>query len=108
MLAYRLLLHLYPSSFRAEYGDEMRAIFARRWQETPGALPRLALLAGGTGRGSYGAEADVSPATASADFRRLLDAGLVVQQGSGRNVEYVAAEELRDDVAAKTDAGQAP
>jgi hypothetical protein len=25
---YRLLLHLYPSSFRAEYGDEMSAIFA--------------------------------------------------------------------------------
>jgi hypothetical protein len=33
MLAYRLLLHLYPSSFRAEYGDDMRAIFATRWQE---------------------------------------------------------------------------
>lgn len=25
---YRLLLHLYPSSFRAEYGNEMRTIFA--------------------------------------------------------------------------------
>jgi predicted permease len=25
---YRLLLHLYPSSFRAEYGDEMSSIFA--------------------------------------------------------------------------------
>jgi predicted permease len=25
---YRVLLHLYPSSFRAEYGDEMSAIFA--------------------------------------------------------------------------------
>jgi hypothetical protein len=25
---YRLLLHLYPSSFRAEYGNEMSAIFA--------------------------------------------------------------------------------
>ena len=28
MNLYRLLLHLYPSSFRAEYGGEMRAIFA--------------------------------------------------------------------------------
>jgi hypothetical protein len=28
MNMYRLLLHLYPSSFRAEYGNEMSAIFA--------------------------------------------------------------------------------
>jgi Fic family protein len=52
-------------------------------------------LAGGTGRAAYGSEAEVSPATASADFRRLLDAGLVIQRGRGRNVSYVAAEELR-------------
>jgi Fic family protein len=56
-------------------------------------------LAGGTNRGAYGAEADVSPATASADFRRLADAGLVVQRGRGRNVTYVAAETLRSSVA---------
>jgi predicted permease len=30
MLAYRLLLWLYPASFRAEYGEEMCAVFARR------------------------------------------------------------------------------
>jgi predicted permease len=30
MWFYRALLHLYPSSFRAEYGDEMCAIFERR------------------------------------------------------------------------------
>jgi Fic family protein len=52
-------------------------------------------LAGRTDRSTYGAEADVSPATASADFRRLVDAGLVVQHGRGRNVGYVAAEDLR-------------
>jgi Fic family protein len=46
-------------------------------------------------RGSYGEEAEVSPATASADFRRLLDAGLVVQRGRGRNISYVASESLR-------------
>lgn len=46
MLPYRLLLHLYPSSFRAEYGDDMRAIFAKRWRAASGALPRLALLTG--------------------------------------------------------------
>jgi putative ABC transport system permease protein len=46
MLPYRLLLHLYPSSFRAEYGEEMLAIFAGRWRAASGALARLALLAG--------------------------------------------------------------
>jgi Fic family protein len=52
-------------------------------------------LAGRTDRSTYGAEADVSPATASADFRRLVDADLVVQHGRGRNVGYTAAEDLR-------------
>jgi Fic family protein len=56
-------------------------------------------LAGGTNRSAYGEEADVSPATASADFRRLTDAGLLVQQGRGRNVTYVAADSLRAAVA---------
>jgi Fic family protein len=56
-------------------------------------------LAGGANRATYGEEADVSPATASADFRRLTDAGLVVQNGRGRNVTYVAADGLRAAVA---------
>src|SRR5262245_61103595 len=30
MRAYRLLLRLYPASFRAEYGEEMCAVFAKR------------------------------------------------------------------------------
>jgi Fic family protein len=58
-------------------------------------------LLGGTDRGAYGEEADVSPATASADFRRLLDAGLVVQRGRGRNTRYVATEELREGTPAR-------
>jgi Fic family protein len=58
-------------------------------------------LAGGSERSAYAEEADVSPATASADFRRLVDAGLVVQRGRGRSVDHVAAAELRADVAAK-------
>jgi Fic family protein len=53
-------------------------------------------LRGGTDRGKYGNEADVSPATASADFRRLLDAGLVLQRGRGRNIGYVASDSLRE------------
>src|SRR6266550_9034275 len=33
MTIYRALLHLYPASFRNEYGGEMRAVFARRRRE---------------------------------------------------------------------------
>lgn len=53
-------------------------------------------LLGGTDRGKYAEEADVSPATASADLRRLLDAGLVEQRGRGRSSGYVASPALRD------------
>ena len=50
-------------------------------------------------RSSYVDEADVSPATASADLRRLLDAGLLAQEGRGRNVRYTASEDLRRMIA---------
>lgn len=53
-------------------------------------------LAGGTDRGRYGEEADVSPATASADLRRLVDAGLLDQRGRTRNLIYEASASLRD------------
>lgn len=52
-------------------------------------------LVGGADRASYAAETEVSPATASADFRRLLDAGLVEQRGRARSVRYRASERLR-------------
>lgn len=70
---------------------------ARGWPD------RLAIaleqsLVGGTDRGKYGAEADVSPATASADFRRLLDAGLVEQHGRGRSIGYLAGKRLREAI----------
>ncbi|HEX3608605.1 MAG TPA: Fic family protein [Solirubrobacterales bacterium] len=52
-------------------------------------------LMGGSDRTSYAAVAGVSPATASADFRRLLDTGLVEQERVGRNVRYRANEYLR-------------
>ena len=52
-------------------------------------------LLGGTDRGKYAEEAGISPATASADFRRLLDAGLVDQVGRARNSAYVAGDTLR-------------
>jgi Fic family protein len=59
-------------------------------------------------RTSYGEEASVSPATASADFRRLRDAGLVKQRGRGRNIRYHAGDALRTDVAAALYANSQP
>ncbi len=55
-------------------------------------------LIGGTDRSTYEAEAEVSPATASNDFRRLVDAGLIEQTGRGRSIRYHAAPELRERV----------
>jgi Fic family protein len=51
-----------------------------------------------TDRASYSAEAGVSAPTASNDLRRLLDAGLITQQGRGPMTRYVASESLADDV----------
>ncbi len=62
-------------------------------------------LAGGTDRGKYSDEADVSPATASADFRRLLDAGLVEQRGRGRSIRYLGGERLRSALKGTGDGG---
>jgi len=60
----------------------------------------------GVDRASYAAEAEVSPPTASNDFRRLLDAGLVIQRGKGRSTRYVASESLRGDLRLHLDAGR--
>jgi Fic family protein len=85
---------------------EQIAAAARRWHRLETLLrergwpDRLAIaleqsLMGGTDRARYEREADVSPATASNDFRRLLDARLVIQRGRARSTRYVAADELR-------------
>lgn len=55
-------------------------------------------LLGGSDRARYCEEADVSTATASNDFRRLLDAGLVEQHGRGPKTRYFASESLRSQV----------
>jgi DNA-binding transcriptional ArsR family regulator len=60
----------------------------------------------GVDRALYTAEADVSPPTASNDFRRLLDAGLVVQRGKGRTTRYVASESLRSELRRHVDEGR--
>jgi putative ABC transport system permease protein len=41
MKVYRLLLHLYPSSYRADYGDEMCADFEQELRMSSGALAKL-------------------------------------------------------------------
>jgi putative ABC transport system permease protein len=45
MRAYRLLLRAYPASFRAEYGEEMAAIFHQRLRDADGPFGRLLLWA---------------------------------------------------------------
>ncbi|HET8862252.1 MAG TPA: Fic family protein, partial [Solirubrobacterales bacterium] len=52
-------------------------------------------LIGGADRARYAHEAGVSPATVSADLRRLLDSGLVEQRGRGPSTRYWASEQLR-------------
>jgi len=56
-------------------------------------------LIGGTDRAGYERESGISSATASNDFRRLLDAGLVTQEGRGRSTRYFASDDLRAQAA---------
>lgn len=56
-------------------------------------------LIGGTDRASYSDEAEISLASATNDFRRLLDVGLLSQRGRGRNIRYHASDALRRDIA---------
>lgn len=69
-------------------------IEARGWPERL-ALALQAALLGGVERSGYAAEADVSTATASNDFRRLVDTGLLTAVGQGRNTRYEATGDLR-------------
>jgi Fic family protein len=71
---------------------------ARRWPERLVIAMEQSLM-GGVDRRSYGEEAGVSPATASGDFRRLVDAGLVEQLGRGRNIRYEASSDLQSVIA---------
>lgn len=56
-------------------------------------------LTSGADRTSYAHEADISPASASNDLRRLVDAGLVVARGRGRSTRYQASKDLLARVA---------
>ena len=75
-----------------------RLVASRGWPDRfVIALEQAAM--GGTDRRSYASEAGVSPATATADFRRLLDAGLIEQRGRGRGVRYLASDNLQVEAA---------
>ena len=96
--------HLVQARQRLRQIDEAAArwerledlVESRHWPDRLVITLEQALM-GGTDRAGYAAEVGISPATASADFRRLLDAGLVEQQGRGRSVRYKASEALRDE-----------
>lgn len=72
-----------------------REVDARGWPDRfTIALERS--LVGGLDRAGYGAEAEVSPATVSADLRRLLDSGLIEQRGRGPGTRYQASDRMRE------------
>jgi Fic/DOC family len=70
----------------------------RGWPERLAIALEQALIAGAD-RAGYRAEADISAPTASADFRRLTDAALVIQTGRGKATRYEASEALRAAIA---------
>jgi Fic family protein len=86
-----------------------RWAFLERLVESRGWPDRLVIaleqsLTLGVDRTSYAQEADISPASASNDLRRLLDAGLVDARGRGRSTRYHAGRDLRAQVAAAVSA----
>jgi Fic family protein len=100
--------HLDQARHRLDQIDQA----AKRWShlerlaERRGWPDRLVIaleqaLIGCTDRTRYSAEADISPATATNDLRRLLDAGLITQHGRGRNTRYQASDRLHGEVAAQ-------
>ena len=105
MRFYRALLHLYPASFRAEYGEEMAAIFRARLRDARGGAGRLGLLIGAVfevGSNAAAVQTDVlrqDLVYASRTLRRApgfaLTAMAIVGIGIGANV---AAFSLTDFV----------
>jgi Fic family protein len=95
--------HIAQAKRRLDQIDEAAARWERleREVESRGWPDRFTIalersLAGGLDRPGYGAEADVSTATVTADLRRLLDSGLVEQRRRGPGTRYWASERLRE------------
>lgn len=90
--AQRRLAQIEQAAVRWQRLEEL--VSQRGWPERVVIALEQTLL-GGTDRSRYADEADVSPATASADLRRALDAGLFEQRSRGRSSSYLASDELR-------------
>jgi len=93
--ARRRLDQIAEASSRWRYLERLAA--SRGWPDRLVIALEQSLI-GGTDRTKYEQEAEISTATASNDFRRLLDAGLVTQVGRGRSTRYFASETLRSEV----------
>jgi len=95
--ARRRLAQLAAAAARWRYLEDL--VERRGWPERLIIALEQSLI-GGSDRASYEKEAGISSATASTDFRRLLDAGLIIQAGRGRNIRYHASDDLRAQVSA--------
>ncbi len=109
-LAFCVEAHLVQARRRLEQVQQaaVRWSFLEQLAESRGWPDRLVIaleqaLIGGTDRSRYGEEADISPASATNDLRRLLDAGLLAKRGRTRNVRYDATDRLREEVARAVD-----
>ena len=88
MTLYRALLHLYPSSFRAEYGREMTAAFARRYRSA-GAAARITMLAAAIADALY--NATLVHCTIGAQDLRYTIRSLLASRGFALTTILVAA-----------------
>jgi Fic family protein len=93
--AHRRLRQLAEAGARWSYLEEL--VGERDWPDRLVIAMEQSLFEG-TDRASYAAEADVSTPTASTDLRRLLDAGLISQQGRGPATRYLASSQLQAGV----------
>lgn len=96
--ARRRLAQLAEAGKRWSFLEEL--VEQRRWPDRLVIALEQSIFAG-VDRASYAAEAEVSAPTASSDFRRLQDAGLIVRHGRGPTTRYVASETLRADLGAR-------
>jgi Fic family protein len=74
-----------------------RLVDERRWPDRLVIALEKSLFEG-VERAAYAREAEISLPTATSDLRRLLDAGLVEQEGRTRSTRYVASPALRQYV----------
>ena len=93
--AHRRLRQLAEAGARWSYLEEL--VELRNWPDRLVIALEQSLFRG-TDRASYAAEAGISAPTASTDLRRLLDAGLISQQGRGPATRYLASSQLQDGV----------